>query len=150
MRCYVDNTGCFFLVPSKVICFFGRVIFILETNRGCHVNPWTGGFRYSNIKESLHSSPHLFTYFHRCNLDDFSSFINSILGDTSHGTAHYIHCTSHPHASQTSVTFKIVLHLYFINLKGKSVIDNKRATLNMADLFYVLPFFTVKIFVIQT
>ena len=28
-----------FLVLSKVICLFGRFIFILETNRGCHINP---------------------------------------------------------------------------------------------------------------
>ena len=28
-----------FLVLSKVICLFGGVMFILETNRGCHMNP---------------------------------------------------------------------------------------------------------------
>ena len=28
-----------FLVLLKVICLFERVIFILEINRGCHLNP---------------------------------------------------------------------------------------------------------------
>jgi hypothetical protein len=32
---FIDKV--FLLVLSKVMCFFGRVTFIVETNRGCHV-----------------------------------------------------------------------------------------------------------------
>ena len=36
-----------FLVLLKVICLFERVIFILETIKGSHLNTYTGGFWYS-------------------------------------------------------------------------------------------------------
>ena len=36
-----------FLVPLKVICLFRRVIFVLETIKGPHLNTYTGGFWYS-------------------------------------------------------------------------------------------------------
>ena len=40
----------FFLVLLKVICLFGRDIFILETIKGSHLNTYTGGFWYSMCK----------------------------------------------------------------------------------------------------
>ena len=45
-----------FLVLLKVICLFGRVIFILETIKGSHLNTYTGGFWYSMCK-GLSSTP---------------------------------------------------------------------------------------------
>ena len=36
-----------FLVMLKVLCLFRRVIFVLETFIGSHLNPETGGFCYS-------------------------------------------------------------------------------------------------------
>ena len=43
----------FFLSPVKSIMFIGEDYFILETNKGFHLNLETGGFTYSNINSFL-------------------------------------------------------------------------------------------------
>ena len=43
-------TNC--IVHFKVMCLFERVVLISETNRGCHLKPYTRGFTYSNIKSN--------------------------------------------------------------------------------------------------